>query len=178
MDQGSAKYGYKYWIDQGGTLHTHMIHVKLDLDILGTKNTLAYDEVVVEKADYSAWDPLLPPAYRPRIKTTKVTNEAKAAFKLNPATPREFYIQNEKKLNKWGSPRGYKVMVEHYVHQIFPDDDPRLPGFSWTKNQLVATKRKENEPSSSTLFEQVRAALLSHTPPDIHLHRVARLSVL
>lgn len=50
-----GKYGYKYYHDQGGTVHQHMIHVKMDLDIAGRENTFAYDDITHTKVSCVGW---------------------------------------------------------------------------------------------------------------------------
>ncbi|KAG1673206.1 hypothetical protein FOA52_013086 [Chlamydomonas sp. UWO 241] len=150
-NNGKEPTGFKYYSDQGGSFHQHFIHLKMDLDIAGRSNTLAYEEVYGGKIDRSVWDDTYPSTGRQPMVRTKVVPH-KTAFKLNPARAQIFHVMAEGKRNRWGEKRGYMIHLEKYAHQAV--DDEFLPAaHSWTSPQLVVTKRKDNEYFSCTLYE-------------------------
>ncbi|XP_025033089.1 membrane primary amine oxidase-like, partial [Python bivittatus] len=57
--------------------------------------------------------------------------------------------------NKWGHERGYRIQIVSFSGEHVPESDPTEPGLSWGRYKLAVTKRKENEPVSTTAYNQV-----------------------
>lgn len=45
------QFAYPYWHDNSGTIHDHLLNWKVDLDIVGTDNSIRMDQVVLQERD-------------------------------------------------------------------------------------------------------------------------------
>lgn len=45
----SHQYGYPLWHDTSGTIHDHLLHWKVDLDVGGVSNSVRFDQVVLQE---------------------------------------------------------------------------------------------------------------------------------
>ncbi|KAI2583201.1 amine oxidase copper containing 3, partial [Homo sapiens] len=79
--------------------------------------------------------------------------EEQAAFLVGSATPRYLYLASNHS-NKWGHPRGYRIQMLSFAGEPLPQNSSMARGFSWERYQLAVTQRKEEEPSSSSVFNQ------------------------
>ncbi|XP_068023130.1 amine oxidase [copper-containing] 3 isoform X2 [Melanerpes formicivorus] len=118
------RYGNRVWEHTLGTIHTHSINYKVDLDVGGVKNSLVAHDMVFERTQ-APWSPEQQ-IERPRLTRKVLDTEDQAAFRLQAKVPRYLYFAAPSK-NKWGHQRGY---------------------------QLAVTRRKEEEPTSTSIYNQ------------------------
>ncbi|XP_064126354.1 amine oxidase [copper-containing] 3-like isoform X2 [Loxodonta africana] len=118
----ARRYGNQVGEHTLGTVHTHSAHFKVDLDIAGLENWVWAEDMAFVPTAVT-WSP------QHQIQRLQVTRklletEEQAAFPLGGAAPRYLYLASNHS-NKWGHPRGY---------------------------QLAVTQRKEEEPSSTSIY--------------------------
>ncbi|KAL7990932.1 hypothetical protein Chor_014362 [Crotalus horridus] len=135
-----------------GTIHTHNIHFKVDLDIGGVENTLVGNDMAFETIQ-APWSPEHK-IYQMKMVREIFDTENKAAFHLHDDMPRYLYFSSNC-TNKWGHDQGYRIQIVSFSGDHLPESDPMEPGFSWGRYKLAVTKRKENESVSTTPYNQV-----------------------
>ncbi|XP_058045121.1 membrane primary amine oxidase-like [Ahaetulla prasina] len=135
-----------------GTIHTHNIHFKVDLDIGGVENTLVGNDMAFEtiQAPWSPKDEI----HRLKMVREILDTENKAAFHLHDDMPKYLYFSSNC-TNKWGHEQGYRIQIVSFPGDHLLESDPMEPGLSWGRYKLAVTKRKENEPFSTTAYNQV-----------------------
>ncbi|XP_016057639.1 PREDICTED: membrane primary amine oxidase isoform X2 [Miniopterus natalensis] len=79
--------------------------------------------------------------------------EEQAAFPLGSAPPRHLYLASNHS-NRWGHPRGYRIQMLSLAGEPLPQNSSMERAFSWGRYQLAVTQRKEEEPSSTSIFNQ------------------------
>lgn len=133
-------------------LHDHLSGWKVDLDVLGTENSVRRMSVKVgtwEEAmkDVAKGGKAPPPWHRsPVVKyihTETLENEF-GFHNHDPGTIVHSFI-NEQETNAWGYPRGYSIMHGLTAKQLLPDTHPFTKAASWSKYHLAVTQRKERE---------------------------------
>ncbi|KAM8815293.1 amine oxidase [copper-containing] 3 [Rhynchonycteris naso] len=149
---GAARsYGNQVGEHTLGTIHTHSAHFKVDLDVGGLENWVwAEDMVFVPMAV-----PWSPEHQMQRLQLTRklLETEEQAAFPLGSASPRYLYLASNRS-NKWGHPRGYRIQMLSFAGEPLPQNSSMERAVSWGRYQLAVTQRKEEEPSSSSIFNQ------------------------
>ncbi|XP_006901751.1 PREDICTED: membrane primary amine oxidase isoform X2 [Elephantulus edwardii] len=118
------RYGNQVGEHTLGTVHTHTAHYKVDLDIAGLENSVWTEDMAYVPAEVP-WSPESQ-VQRMQVTRKKLETEEQAAFRQGKPAPRYLYLAS-KHNNKWGHPRGY---------------------------QLAVTQRKEEEPSSTSVYNQ------------------------
>ena len=138
----SQAFGNQVHEGMASALHDHTMNWKVDLDIGGTSNQIEMDYVVPWRFEDQAG----------RLWTTKRLNkmiaETEFGMNMNPATPMKFVVQSSEETNSWGTPRGYALHATPH-HQVYPEDDPALASFAWTKYNVAVTKHSDQEWTSS-----------------------------
>lgn len=88
-------------------MHTHVLNWKVDVDILGTKNTVGFHKVVADDIKYP-WSET--PRKTMRLERSELKNENDS--KLNwPANSQAMYlIYNKEEKNKFGEDRAWRIM--------------------------------------------------------------------
>ncbi|XP_044274620.1 membrane primary amine oxidase-like isoform X2 [Varanus komodoensis] len=79
--------------------------------------------------------------------------EDKAAFRLHDNMPRYVYFEADS-TNKWGHKRGYRIQTISFAGDHLPESDPMERAVSWGRYKLAVTKRKEEEPFSTSIYNQ------------------------
>ncbi|XP_074783071.1 amine oxidase [copper-containing] 3 isoform X2 [Athene noctua] len=119
-----TNYGNRVGPHTLGTMHLHHIHYKVDLDVNGQVNSLETQDMGYELAK-EPWS-MQNTIERPYLRRERLEREDEAAFPLNAPVPRYLCFASPFP-NKWGHPRGY---------------------------QLAVTRRKEEEPTSTSIYNQ------------------------
>ena len=147
--QNNAKYGYEVIDNFFGGIHDHFMLFKVDLDILGTKNTFKTIDVTVKKfAD--PWDPY--PTFKKFLTHNKRKSESNATIKYDFDKPKYYIVYNENEKNKYENVRGYRILSKGNVKQIYPDDHAGTRATEWSKYQLSVSKYKDTERYGSCMF--------------------------
>uniref|UniRef100_A0A8C5J3Y8 Amine oxidase n=1 Tax=Junco hyemalis TaxID=40217 RepID=A0A8C5J3Y8_JUNHY len=134
-----------------GTMHIHHIHYKVDLDVDGQLNSLESQDMEYEfvKDPWSAQNTI----ERPHLRRERLEREDEAAFPLNVPLPRylSFVSPNP---NRWGHPRSYRIQVISFAGKHLPTNSSMERSVSWGRYQLAVTRRKEEEPTSTSVYNQ------------------------
>ncbi|XP_028404456.1 amiloride-sensitive amine oxidase [copper-containing]-like isoform X1 [Dendronephthya gigantea] len=146
------EYGNQVYKNVAGSLHDHMIHYKVDLDIAGRNNRYETITTKIENIS-SSWFPNKRHVQKRLIRDLKKT-EVDAAYKFDFQHPSYLNFYNSAKKNAYGVRRGYRVQLNGILHQLYPENWQFTNGFSWSHYQLAVTKYKKNEERSSSIYNQ------------------------
>ncbi|XP_046302556.1 membrane primary amine oxidase [Marmota monax] len=147
----AQKYGNRVGEHTLGTVHTHSAHFKVDLDVAGLENWVWAEDMAFVPTTV----PWHPEHQVQRMQVTRklLETEEQAAFPLGGATPRYLYLASNHS-NKWGHPRGYRIQILSFAGEPLPQNSSMERAFSWERYHLAVTQRKEEEPSSTSIFNQ------------------------
>ncbi|NXU52576.1 AOC3 oxidase, partial [Turnix velox] len=134
-----------------GTMHIHHIHYKVDLDVDGKLNSLEKQDMEYElvKDPWSRQHTI----ERPQLRRERLKKEEEAAFPLNTPLPRYLSFTSTK-TNKWGHPRSYRLQIISFAGKHLPTSSSMERSISWGRYQLAVTQRKEEEPTSTSVYNQ------------------------
>ncbi|NXA40896.1 AOC3 oxidase, partial [Eudromia elegans] len=145
------RYGNRVWEHTLGTIHTHSINYKVDLDVGGVRNSLVAHDVAFETTR-APWSPEQQ-MERPRLTKKVLDTEDQAAFRHQSKMPRYLYFAANGK-NKWGHQRGYRIQLVSFAGEHMPETSSMERAISWARYKLAVTKRKEGEPTSTSIYNQ------------------------
>uniref|UniRef100_A0A383VT45 Amine oxidase n=1 Tax=Tetradesmus obliquus TaxID=3088 RepID=A0A383VT45_TETOB len=145
-------FGYPLMYNISGTLHTHVLAWKVDLDIGGTQNSVNIHHMKVGEADDGAGGKIYINKYEAEIAET----EDEAAYSTSMAAPKIPVVIAESKKNMFGSPRGYKVQLNRPLLNLEPEGYDRSKALGFMKYSFAATKHKDAEAHSSSIYGQAR----------------------
>ncbi|XP_052641520.1 retina-specific copper amine oxidase-like isoform X3 [Harpia harpyja] len=145
------RYGNRVWEHTLGTIRTHSINYKVDLDVGGVKNSLVAHDMAFEMVR-APWS-LEQQIERPRLTKKVLDTEDQAAFRLQSKMPRYIYFAANSK-NKWGHQRGYRIQITSFAGDHVPEASSMERAISWARYQLAVTRRKEEEPTSTSIYNQ------------------------
>ena len=147
-----APYGNQIHPGVAGTIHDHLINYKVDLDIVGRKNSYETIDIQVENIT----NPWFPKAKRVQkvINRNLRRTEKAAIYKQNFEHPKYLNFFSEGNVNRMGVNRGYRIHIRDMMNQMYPKDWGLVRGAGWTKNQMTVTRRKEKEDRSSSIYNQ------------------------
>ncbi|XP_073464131.1 amine oxidase [copper-containing] 3-like [Aquarana catesbeiana] len=150
MENG-VEHGHRVGPHTLGTIHTHFMNYKVDLDVGGINNSVV--ALDMEFQDVAApWNPEW------KLDQTKLTKkvletEDQSAFTLHGPMPR--YIQfASKQKNKWNHNRGYRIQIVSFAGDYLPEKSKLHDSMGWAKYKLAVTKYKDNEQQSSSIYNQ------------------------
>ncbi|XP_050183626.1 membrane primary amine oxidase-like isoform X1 [Myiozetetes cayanensis] len=134
-----------------GTMHLHHMHYKVDLDVGGQMNFLETQDMEYEiiKDPWSTQNTI----ERPYLRRKRLEREDEAAFPLNAPMPRYLSFASPKP-NKWGHPRSYRIQIISFAGKHLPISSSMERSVSWGRYQLAVTRRKEEEPTSTSIYNQ------------------------
>ncbi|XP_065554956.1 amine oxidase [copper-containing] 3-like isoform X1 [Lathamus discolor] len=134
-----------------GTMHLHHMHYKVDLDVDGQLNSLETQDMGYElvKEPWSAQNTI----ERLHLRRKRLEREDEAAFLLNAPMPRYVSFASPNS-NKWGHPRSYRIQITSFAGEPLPTSSPMERAISWGRYQLAVTRRKEEEPTSTSIYNQ------------------------
>ncbi|QRW02291.1 primary-amine oxidase [Ceratobasidium sp. AG-Ba] len=108
-------YGTRIHKTTMGSIHTHVINYKVDLDVAGTSNSLQTNDVFVEEVTKPWFDEEDGPTRQLRINRRWVPTESQINFGSNGQTV--YLIANKNQKNQWGYPKSYRFQPGlHAVH--------------------------------------------------------------
>ncbi|KAF9266153.1 amine oxidase catalytic domain-containing protein [Marasmius fiardii PR-910] len=138
-----------------GNIHDHVINFKVDFDIGGTKNSLLATTTEEELVEHPWLDDVWgPTTVQQKVTKRYIENENDALLKYPPNFQGHFAIVNKDFKNQWGYPRGYIVHPGYNpVRATVVGNNKRTSeNAHWAKYNLAVSKRKETEPSSSSMW--------------------------
>ncbi|KAF8545995.1 amine oxidase catalytic domain-containing protein, partial [Imleria badia] len=153
-DPDQRNYGARIWETTMGSLHDHVINYKVDLDIVGTANSLlkttTKQEVVTHPWFNDDWGNEV---IQQTIHREYITNEDDALLKLPDNLQGGYSIVNQEEKNKWGTVRGYAIHPGYSpIHGTVVGSKRLLHNANWARYNLAVSRRKETEPSSSSVW--------------------------
>ncbi|XP_048735817.2 putative amine oxidase [copper-containing] [Ostrea edulis] len=149
------KYGFQIHDRSIGTIHHHLFHFKVDLDIGGPINSYSTHNIVRDSVPNNFSKDKNPDKwYQEKIVQVNYATEREAAYKFNFSNPKYliFYSENENDKNKFGHRKGYRLVHRGMSKSVLPEGYGNEPGASWMRYQMAVTKRKESEPHSSSKY--------------------------
>ncbi|KAF7315690.1 Amine oxidase [Mycena indigotica] len=143
------EYGYRIHDGLSGSMHDHALNWKVDMDILGTKNTFVKHKVVPVQVKYP-WSNHT----RSTMKVERVRVENENEGKLNwPANGGAmFIVENSDELNKYGEPRGYKIAPSRGgagMYLTIQESSNLLKSQGFATHGLYVSKQKDTEVRAS-----------------------------
>ncbi|KAJ8502416.1 hypothetical protein ONZ45_g11781 [Pleurotus djamor] len=147
-------YGYKIFHSSMGSLHDHVINFKVDLDVLGTENSLLRTSMAQEEIT-QPWfdDDWGSTVIQQKVTREYIENEDDALIRYPPNLQGGYAIVNKAERNKWGTVRGYSIHPGvNFLHNTVVGSPRLLNNANWARYNLAVSKRKDNEPSSSCIW--------------------------
>jgi diamine oxidase len=147
-----------------GSLHDHLFGFKVDMDVLGTSNSLMRSDIKVGTFA-KPWNTStggntqkLKYADRYMVPTELETN---STYVLNPAQPSMLMAVNTGAenggKNAWGTHRAYAIHIPGTAIQLLGDDTAWMPSTQWTKYSVAVTQRHESEYHSCRVLYDMQA---------------------
>lgn len=147
-----SAFGYKIHDFVIGTLHQHLFHFKVDLDINGSRNRYAtLDTSVVTKP--SQWYRGINHTYIGFEKVDR-KREQDVIFDTGDASKHRFdIIYNNRATSKFGSNRAYRIF-NLAMSDLFLEDSKVANAARWAKYPLAVTQFKDTEEMSTSIYAQ------------------------
>lgn len=146
------EYGTQVHKNVAGSLHDHLFHFKVDLDVAGRNNSFEMLSVKVENISSrwfaNKWH------IQKRVERELKRNETAAAYKFDFQRPCYLNFFNHARKNIQGVHRGYRVHLSGIVDQLYPQHWNFTNGFQWSFYQMAVTKYKKTEERSSSMYNQ------------------------
>ncbi|TFK55964.1 amine oxidase catalytic domain-containing protein [Heliocybe sulcata] len=139
-----------------GSLHDHVINYKVDLDMVGTKNSLLQTTTATEEVEHpwieEDWGSKV---IQQKISRTYIENEDDALLKYPHNFQGGYAIVNKEETNTWGTVRGYAIHPGYSpVYNTVVGSKRLLNNANWARYNLAVSRRKETEPTSSSMWNQ------------------------
>ncbi|KZT20392.1 amine oxidase catalytic domain-containing protein [Neolentinus lepideus HHB14362 ss-1] len=139
-----------------GSLHDHVINYKVDLDLVGLKNSLLRTTTAQEEVEHpwieEDWGTTV---IQQKISRSYIENEDDALLKYPNNFQGSYAIVNKGETNAWGSPRGYAIHPGYSpIYNTVVGSKRLLNNANWARYNLAVSRRKDNEPTSSSMWNQ------------------------
>ncbi|KAL1637202.1 hypothetical protein SLS56_000861 [Neofusicoccum ribis] len=144
----NGDYGFQIHDALSGSMHDHVLNFKLDMDVLGTDNTLT-TTTLVPTAEVYPWSK---GKARNTMKLARSMvaseDDGKLMWPANGAT--EYTVANLNATNAYGEPRGYRIMPSSgTIHLTVEDSSNLANAANWAGHDLFVTRQKDTEPRSA-----------------------------
>ncbi|XP_078690190.1 diamine oxidase [copper-containing]-like [Branchiostoma floridae x Branchiostoma belcheri] len=145
-------YGYRMWVNQIGNVHQHFFNFKVDLDVVSAQNRFETVDIVLENIT----NPERPELrhIQTHIQRNLKTTEKEAAVQYDFNRPKYYNFYSEEHRNRFDAHRGYRLQLNGIAKSLFPREWEPVNGAAWMDYQVAVTRRKDSEPSSSSIFNQ------------------------
>ncbi|KAF2020584.1 copper amine oxidase [Aaosphaeria arxii CBS 175.79] len=151
-DEG--KWGPRIQETIAGTLHTHVMNFKADFDLIDANNTFQKTDIIVENIT-QPWYPELGTFEQMRYNITELANEDSALLELPKNGQSMYTVINKAHTNKWGLPRGYRVIPGlSNVHLASHTNPFFLKNGEAYKQAFAVSRHHDTEPHSSAALNQ------------------------
>ncbi|KAF9535149.1 copper amine oxidase [Crepidotus variabilis] len=147
-------YGTRIRDTSMGNVHDHVVNYKVDFDIAGRKNSLlkttTSQQEVLHPWHGDDWGQTV---IQQKISKEFITKENDALLKYPANFQGGYAIVNRDAKNKWGNLRGYAIHPGYSpIHNTVVGSKRLLNNANWARYNLAISKRKETEPSSSSMW--------------------------
>ncbi|KAH7028197.1 copper amine oxidase [Microdochium trichocladiopsis] len=137
-----------------GTLHTHVMNFKADFDLIDTANTFVKTDIVVENVT-KEWAPELGEFEMMRYNFTTIETEAQGLLPGISNGQTMYTVENTAKLNKWGVPRGYRIVPGLSNVGLTSQTNPFfLKSGQFAKQPFAVSRQHDTEPAASAAMNQ------------------------
>ncbi|KAH6723513.1 copper amine oxidase [Leptodontidium sp. MPI-SDFR-AT-0119] len=138
-----------------GTLHTHVMNFKVDFDIIDDKNSFVKTDLIIENIT-QPWYPERGTFEMARLNFTELQTEDEGLLPSTVANGQTMYtIQNNAHKNKWGVPRGYRIVPGvSNVHLPSMLSPWFLKSGQYAKQAMAVSRQHDTEPYSSAALNQ------------------------
>lgn len=137
-----------------GTLHTHVMNFKADFDLIDANNTFVRTDVVVENIT-QPWFEELGEFEMMRYNITDVASEDDGLINLPPNGQTMFSVVNKAHTNKWGVPRGYRILPGLSNVVLAAKYSPFFrKNAQFAKQPIAVSRVHDSEPASSATLNQ------------------------
>ncbi|KAF2233127.1 amine oxidase catalytic domain-containing protein [Viridothelium virens] len=145
----NEEYGFHIHDVLSGNMHDHVLNYKLDLDVLGTKNSLMRSNVVPATVQYN-WSPGVP-RNTMKVERDFITNENDAQINWDYNGATTYTVVNKDQKNQYGEYRGYTVTPASgsIVHLTVQNSTDLGSSANWATNHLYAVQQHDSEPRSA-----------------------------
>jgi primary-amine oxidase len=132
-------------------MHDHVLNYKLDMDVLGTANTMQMTTPVATTEIYPWSKGKARNTMKIQRSFVESEDESKLFWAPNGAT--QFSIVNTDKPNAFGEYRGYRILPsEGTIHLTVEKSSNLENAANWATHDLFVTKQKDSEPRSAHPF--------------------------
>ncbi|KAJ4293307.1 hypothetical protein N0V90_008589 [Kalmusia sp. IMI 367209] len=145
---GNDDYGFQIHDFLSGSLHDHVMTFKVDLDVLGQKNSVQKVEIVPATVEYP-WSEGKP---RNTMKLEKsfLTNEAESSVTWAPNDAAIYAIVNKDAANKYGEYPGYRLKRSATAsHLTVKNSSNAGKAIHFATADFFVTKQKDTEPRAA-----------------------------
>ncbi|KAI0077065.1 amine oxidase catalytic domain-containing protein [Panus rudis PR-1116 ss-1] len=153
-EESQEPYGTAIRDTSMGSLHDHVINFKVDLDIAGLENSLLYTHTSQEELTQPWFDEDWgQTVIQQRINRDYIETEDEALLKFPTNFQGGYSFVNKEKHNSWKTPRGYAIHAGYSpIHNTVVGSKRLLNNANWARYNLAVSKRKETEPTSSSMW--------------------------
>lgn len=141
-------YGFQINDFLSGSMHDHVLHYKVDFDILGTNNSVQLVSLVPTTKEY--------PWSQGKTRNTMtlersfVENEDEGRFNWAANGATQVLVVNEDQKNDFGELRGYRVLpYTGTIHLTVENSSNMVNAAHWAEYDIQITQQKDTEPRSS-----------------------------
>lgn len=145
-----SQYGFQIHKNLLGNVHHHLAHFKVDIDIKGTSNRYQTLDIHRQRVNLTAF-PDRPYSQTTFERTVKQT-ELDAVYDYDFQTPKYHIIHNEAEKTDLNEIKGFRIQMDGMSKNLVADDQGNEKSASWGRHQMVVTKQKDDEVSSSSLY--------------------------
>lgn len=137
-----------------GTLHTHVMNWKADFDLIDTANSFLKTDIVVEKVT-KPWAEELGEFEMMRYNFTTIASESQGLLPPIVNGQTMYTVENTAKLNKWGMPRGYRIVPGLSNVALTSQTNPYfLKSGQFAKQAFAVSRHHDTEQASSAALNQ------------------------
>ena len=144
----NGEFGPRVYEATQGSFHDHVISFKADFDILTAANSLQRTDLTVVNQS-QPWFPEL--GTFPQMSLQAHNLETETQFNWAPNGQSMFTVINPTSPNKWGTPRGYRLVPgKSPMHLSIADSPFTLHQSHLLKSDLSITKQHDHEPYANS----------------------------
>ncbi|BFZ22718.1 hypothetical protein BsWGS_25757 [Bradybaena similaris] len=143
-------YGHRVHDNIIGSIRQDLVSLKIDVDVNGQSNRYETLDIKREKVMATAFPGKL--YSQTRINSSLKATEKEAVYDFDFTQPRYHIVHNNDKRNKFNEKRAYRIEVRDMAKNLLEENVANEKSISWARHQLVVTKRKDEEASSSSMY--------------------------
>ncbi|WRT68622.1 uncharacterized protein IL334_005600 [Kwoniella shivajii] len=154
----NEEYGYQIHDGLSGSMHDHALNYKVDFDILGEKNTLVKHVIEPIEKKYKWNNQTRNTMHMVR---KEVTSEDEGKMNWSANAQEQVIVVNKDQLNKYGEPRGYKIMPSRGgagMHLTITNSSNLLNSAGFATHAYYVTKQKDSELRASNAWNDYDTA--------------------